>query len=199
MQAMPADSVDAVVCDPPAGISFMSKSWDTDHGGRDQFVAWLTERLTEATRLLKPGGHALIWAMPRTSGWTHRAIEDAGLIPRDCIVHLFGSGFPKSRNIGKDIDRMAGATREVIGTKASNRPNVVGLTPGNSMGGGAYTERLETAPATPEAQQWDGWGTALKPASEHWWLARKPLGGASEVLLTLEDIDEWATRRCGRA
>jgi site-specific DNA-methyltransferase (adenine-specific) len=81
MRGMPADSVDAVVCDPPGGISFMSKSWDTDHGGRDQFVAWLTERLAEATRLLKPGGHALVWAMPRTSGWTHRAIEDAGLVP----------------------------------------------------------------------------------------------------------------------
>jgi site-specific DNA-methyltransferase (adenine-specific) len=83
-------SVDAVVTDPPAGIAFMGKAWDGNRGGRDQWVAWLAERLEQCLRVLKPGGHAVVWALPRTSGWTHRALEDAGFEVRDCITHLFG-------------------------------------------------------------------------------------------------------------
>jgi site-specific DNA-methyltransferase (adenine-specific) len=123
MATMDADSVDAVVTDPPAGIAFMAKSWDSDKGGRDAWVTWLTGVMREAFRVAKPGAHAVVWALPRTSGWTHRAIEDAGWEIRDCITHHFGSGFPKSLNVG------------------------------------------------------DGRGTALKPATEFWYLARKPLIG----------------------
>lgn len=100
---LPDNSVDSVVTDPPAGISFMGRDWDTDHGGRDQFVEWLRVRLAECYRVMKPGAHAFVWAMPRTSGWTQRAIEDAGLIPRDCVVHLFGTGFPKSLDVSNSI------------------------------------------------------------------------------------------------
>lgn len=139
MRAMEPDSVDAVVTDPPAGIGFMGKSWDSNRGGRDRWIEWLAERMQEALRVLQPGGHALVWALPRTSHWTAMALEDAGFEIRDCITHLFGSGFPKSRDISKDISL--------------------------------------TAPATAAARQWSGWGTALKPASEHWWLVRRPLGG----------------------
>ena len=244
LREMPDSSVDAVVTDPPAGISFMSKSWDTDHGGRDQFVEWLTVRLAECARIMKPGAHAFVWAMPRTSGWTQRAIEDAGLIPRECVIHLFGSGFPKSLDVSKAIDKVNGesgrlhkftawmrttgltsrqldeatgtnmgghyltaasqpaiptpdlwahirplaasvpgwvdelvdrieAEREI--TQAATRDAVMGKTISFDQRSSTERERRDI-PATPEAQQWAGWGTALKPASEHWWLARKPLG-----------------------
>src|ERR1035441_6981755 len=111
-------SVDAIVTDPPAAISFMGREWDSDLGGRDKWVAWLTECMTEALRVLKPGGHALVWALPRTSGWTQWALEDAGFEIRDCIPHLFGSGMPKGLNVSKAIDKAAGAEREVVGLSA---------------------------------------------------------------------------------
>jgi hypothetical protein len=90
-----------VVTDPPAGISFMNKSWDSDKGGRDQWIKWMSTVMAECLRVLKPGGHALVWAIPRTSHWTTTAIENAGFEVRDVITHLFGSGFPKSHNIEK--------------------------------------------------------------------------------------------------
>lgn len=226
LRSMPDSCVDAIVTDPPAGISFMNKTWDKPgvlgvSGGvampqttsnrnpscrqcggrkragsatkgcecetpdwndveyrlrdREAFIDFIRSVMIECLRVLKPGGHAVVWAIPRTSHWTATAIEDAGFEIRDIINHWFGSGFPKSLDVSKAIDKAAGAEREVVGLKASNRPNVVGQAPGGSMGGGAYTERLDTAPATPEAAQWQGWGTALKPACEHWILARRPL------------------------
>ncbi len=96
---MDAESVDAIVTDPPAGIAFMGSEWDRDRGGRDAWVAWLTEVMAEAFRVAKPGAHAVVWALPRTSGWTHRALEDAGWEVRDCLTHLTGQGFPKSHNL----------------------------------------------------------------------------------------------------
>ena len=186
MKALPDNSVDSIVTDPPAGIAFMGKAWDTDKGGRKQWCAYMEERFAEALRVCKPGGHALVWALPRTSHWTATALEDAGWEIRDICVHLFGGGFPKSQNIGKAIDKMKGVDREVVGVPA--RPDgtfrdpskggkagksldtIGGLNTNGSMG-------VKTAPATPEAQQWDGWGTALKPASEHWILCRKPIKG----------------------
>lgn len=198
LKKMPDNSVDSIVTDPPAGISFMGKTWDTPTsygysdgarrvsapptvnlgrnptcqvcGGRkragaatksctcespsfngaelvrrdrDAFVAFISGVMRECLRVIKPGGHALVWAIPRTSHWTATAIEDVGFEIRDVVTHLFGTGFPKSMNVAKKID-----------------------------------ERLPpTVAATPEAKAWEGWGTALKPASEHWILARKPLIG----------------------
>jgi DNA modification methylase len=85
-------SVDSMVTDPPAGISFMHRDWDSDKGGRLRWIAWLSSVMGEAYRVLKPGGHALVWAIPRTSHWTATALEDAGWEIRDVITHLFGSG-----------------------------------------------------------------------------------------------------------
>jgi site-specific DNA-methyltransferase (adenine-specific) len=99
MRGMPDNSVHAIITDPPAGVSFMSKSWDSNRGGRDRWVEWLAERMTEAMRVLKPGGHAIVWSLPRTSHWTAWALEDAGFEIRDCVIHLFGQGFCKGRNI----------------------------------------------------------------------------------------------------
>jgi site-specific DNA-methyltransferase (adenine-specific) len=89
--------VDAIVTDPPAGIGFMGKDWDSDKGGRDAWVSWLAGIMSDALRVLKPGGHALVWAIPRTSHWTAYALENAGFEIRDVITHLFGTGFPKSK------------------------------------------------------------------------------------------------------
>lgn len=96
----PPCSFDAMVTDPPAAISFMGRDWDGDKGGRRRWIAWLAERMYAAKRALKPGAHALVWALPRTSHWTGMAIEDGGLEIRDCIHHVFGSGMPKSRKLG---------------------------------------------------------------------------------------------------
>jgi site-specific DNA-methyltransferase (adenine-specific) len=109
------NSVDACVTDPPAGISFMGKEWDTDKGGRDHWIKWMQEIATECNRVLKPGGHALVWAIPRTSHWTATAWENAGFQIRDVVAHVFGSGFPKSLNIGKAVDKLQGNEREITG------------------------------------------------------------------------------------
>ncbi len=183
MRGLPDASVDSIVTDPPAGIAFMGKAWDKDHGGRDAWIANMTTIAAECLRVLKPGGHALVWALPRTSHWTATAWENAGFEVRDRVAHVFGSGFPKSHNVSKAIDKAAGAEREVVRVR----------TDGNKCGGAntydddAYIwdkSFAETAPATPEAARWDGWGTALKPAMEDWWLLRKPLRGtvAANVL-----------------
>jgi site-specific DNA-methyltransferase (adenine-specific) len=102
LQTLPDASFDALVTDPPAGIGFMGKAWDGDKGGRDQWIAWLAAILREAHRVLKPGAHGLVWALPRTSHWTGMACEDAGFDVRDIVTHLFGSGFPKSTRIDRD-------------------------------------------------------------------------------------------------
>lgn len=174
MRSMAANSVDAIVTDPPSGISFMGREWDHDRGGRRHWIAWLTEVMREAIRVIRPGGHAFVWALPRTSHWTATALEDAGWEIRDVCTHLFASGFPKSRDIGKAIDQEAGVEREVVGRASSwNRPDSVnGHTARMNASPGEYDL---TAPATEDAKRWEGWGTALKPASEHWILCRRPL------------------------
>jgi site-specific DNA-methyltransferase (adenine-specific) len=182
MRAMPEASVDAVVTDPPAGIGFMGKEWDDFRRSRDAFVTFLRTVMSECLRLLKPGGHALVWAIPRTAHWTTWAIEDAGFEIRDVVVHLFGNGFPKSLDIGKAIDAALGAERKVVGVK----PGVRGADgtgcetcmPGKAVGIKQVGCLVPvTVPATPEAARWDGWGTALRPSAEHWILARRPLDG----------------------
>ncbi len=179
LETFDINSIDTLITDPPAGISFMSKSWDGDKGGRDKWIEWLTEILEECLRVLKPGAMALVWALPRTSHWTATAIENAGFEIRDIVMHIFGSGFPKSHSIGKGIDKAGGAEREVVGVNEGvnvylkdNRHAF-----GESMVSNEYEKSPITAPATDAAKLWDGWGTALKPAAEHWILAMKPRDG----------------------
>lgn len=190
LRRMPDASIDSLVTDPPAGISFMGKAWDGDRGGRDAWVNWMTGVMTEVARVLKPGAHGLVWALPRTSHWTATALENAGFEIRDVITHLFGTGFPKSLDVSKAIDRAAGAERETLGVSLNDRPK------SQVKGGRAFDRGLDsgqehepltmTAPATDAARQWSGWGTALKPASEHWILIRKPLGEKTVAANVLE-------------
>lgn len=188
LRTLPSESVDSVVTDPPAGISFMGKEWDDDKGGRDAWVAWLESVMREALRTLKPGGHALVWAIPRTSHWTATAIENAGFEVRDVITHHFGTGFPKSLDVSKAIDKAAGAERSKVRVPADEVRNPKSIGNGHGVDGGdrpwmkralevGYHEKDSDEPATDAAKLWSGWGTALKPASEHWILARKPLSG----------------------
>lgn len=177
LKTLQSNSIDSLVTDPPAGIAFMGKEWDEDKGGSKQWTAWLSGVMKECLRVMKPGAHGLVWALPRTSHWTATACEDAGFEVRDVVTHLFGSGFPKSLDISKAIDKSAGAGREVVGENKNKREAHVkgGRGFDKDLGGEKLTSMSITAPSTHEAKQWEGWGTALKPASEHWILIRKPI------------------------
>lgn len=177
LKTMEAESVDSVVTDPPYGLSFMGKKWDHDVPS--------VEFWTEVYRVLKPGGHVLSFSGTRTYHRMVVNIEDAGFEIRDQIGWLFGSGFPKSLDVSKAIDKAAGAEREVIatkrvrggGTEYINKSNAAkhDYRPNDYQKGENVLDI--SAPATPEARQWEGWGTALKPAWEPCVVARKPLVG----------------------
>lgn len=172
MPTLEADSVDAIVTDPPYGLSFMGKDWDHGVPGA---AFW-----AEALRVAKPGAHLLAFGGTRTYHRLAVAVEDAGWEIRDCIAWIYGSGFPKSLDVSKAIDKAAGAEREVVGTKHVTRildPETLkkdNYTVGVSAAGG---EIPITAPATDAAKRWAGWGTALKPAHEPIIMARKPFRG----------------------
>jgi site-specific DNA-methyltransferase (adenine-specific) len=173
MRSMPDNSVDSIVTDPPYELGFMGKSWDSTG------IAFNVEVWAEALRVLKPGGHLLAFSGSRTYHRMAVAIEDAGFQIRDQIMWIYGSGFPKSLDVSKAIDKAAGAVKEVVGE------TIRGAQSESTGRYGAWGEGITpTAPSTPEAQQWAGWGTALKPAHEPIVLARKPLIGtvAANVL-----------------
>jgi len=187
MAAMDASSVDAIVTDPPYGLAsgptttledatsgrgFMGKEWDRGVPG---VTFW-----AEALRVAKPGAYLLAFGGTRAFHRMAVAIEDAGWEIRDCCCWVYGSGFPKSLDASKAIDRAAGATREVVG-QSSSGVSSQGFEAKSREGGkpaGARDQTFDlTSPATPEASAWQGWGTALKPAWEPILMARKPLEG----------------------
>jgi DNA modification methylase len=166
LKALDAESIDAIVTDPPYGLAFMGKKWDYDVPSTD---IW-----QECLRVLKPGGHLLAFAGTRTQHRMACRIEDAGFEIRDMIAWVYGSGFPKSHDVSKAIDKAAGAEREVVGSRVADDIR------GGNMHAANRGERHIidiTAPATEAARQWSGWGTALKPALEPITMARKPLIG----------------------
>lgn len=171
LRGMPGDSVDAVVTDPPYGLSFMGRKWD--------YEVPSVEVWSECLRVLKPGGHLLSFGGSRTYHRMVVNVEDAGFEIRDQVMWVYGSGFPKSHNVSKAIDKAAGAEREKIAIGSPVKRIIPGADQ-NKKGwikddGRQYQPGIEIA-ATPAAQQWDGWGSALKPAHEPVVLARKPLG-----------------------
>ena len=226
MKGMPDNCIDTIITDPPYGLGFMGKDWDTfkqaahtkqegqyttksaegrpikhqkgwsaasaaglyDHSRNREFQAWFTVWAKECLRVAKPGTILMAFGGTRTYHRLTCAIEDAGWEIRDCIQWIYGSGFPKSLDISKAIDKAAGAEREVVGDKS------VGVDGGRRkpdthmphkqtqhMGEwgfetSGYAQPI-TAPATELAQQWDGWGTALKPSWEPIIVAMKPLDG----------------------
>ena len=150
LEGIPNNSVDAIITDPPAGIAFMGKKWDKFRN-RNEFIIFIQQVMTECYRVLKPGAHAIVWALPKTSHWTAMGVENAGFEIRDVIHHIFTSGFPKSLNIEKALQKR-NASLEV-------------------------------------AEKFKGMGSSLKPACEHWILARKPL---SEKTIVENEL-KWET------
>lgn len=253
LKSLPTESVDSLVTDPPAGIGLLDLDWDKDKGGRHQWIAWLSSILAECYRVLKPGAHGFVWAIPRTSHWTATALEDAGFKVRDVITHVFGSGFPKNLAVDKAIDRAKYTDTDLLFKVTAwirNRRDELGLTnneldqvagvrggachwtalpphgqphipprerwerlttilgpapqwleqvirPAHEFGEGWQTRAIVgkyskesggiggivfrsndnniTEPTREESKSWQGWGTALKPASEHWILIQKPI------------------------
>jgi site-specific DNA-methyltransferase (adenine-specific) len=172
LRQLPDASVDAVVTDPPYGLSFMGKKWDYD--------VPTVEVWAECLRVLKPGGHLLAFAGTRTQHRMAVRIEDAGFEIRDMIAWVYGSGFPKSLDVGKAIDKAAGCEREVIGKRVgvdTTRQKIAVARNAQGLEKRLTREFDVTIPATDAARQWQGWGTALKPALEPVTVARKPLTG----------------------
>jgi len=170
MEELPSNSIDAIVTDPPYGLLFMGKKWDDISRVKLFHHKWAVPAL----RVLKPGGYILSCSGDRTYHRMAVALEDVGFDIRHMILYLYGSGFPKSQDISKSIDKKLGAEREKI-------------QPGNAP---AYQRRIgntrpwmddpdhkidSSVPISDKAKEWEGWGTALKPAVEPICLARKPL------------------------
>lgn len=188
MSVIPDDAIDSLITDPPAGIAFMGKAWDA-HLTRQRFVDDLRPIFAECLRVMKPGAHGFVWALPRTAHWTMTALEDAGFEIRDVVVHLFGSGFPKSLDVSKAIDRAQGNAGSFGAPKSAAHAGWIerGRMRGNDghvgyqrpwMDDEAAVDRNARAyvGGSDDSRRWSGWGTALKPGSEHWILVRKPLG-----------------------
>jgi DNA modification methylase len=173
LDSLPENSIDAVVTDPPYEIGFMNKGWDNTG------IAFNRTTWEKVLRVLKPGGHILAFNHSRTFHRMAVAIEDAGFEIRDTIMWLYGSGFPKSHDISKAIDRQAGAEREEEMPHPTNQCKGGKWCDCQSLDAtGRYSPTKHPAatnPATEEAKQWEGWGTALKPAYEPILLARKPI------------------------
>jgi DNA modification methylase len=179
MARMPDRSVHSVVTDPPYGLGFMGKDWDK---ALPDPRTW-----AECLRVLRPGGHLVAFGAPRLVHRLTCQIEDAGFEIRDQLLWVFGSGFPKSLDVSKAIDAAAGAVREVVGSRRTNAGN--GGEGNNFLTEGSRSPVVDiTAPATPEAARWSGWGTALKPAYEPIVLARKPLDGT-----VAQTVQRWGT------
>jgi site-specific DNA-methyltransferase (adenine-specific) len=219
LATLPADHFDACVTDPPYGLEFMGVAWDTyaapkDAGSKEhprdakgQARVFRNKNLAsgefsalwarEVFRVLKPGAHLVAFGGTRTYHRMACAIEDAGFEVRDTLCWLYGSGFPKSHDVSKGIDRAAGAKREVIGSRvyADGTRGSGRKTSSNKYAQDVWTQdnsdrvKFDTVPATDAARQWDGFGTALKPAFEPIILARKPLSEATVAANVLK----WGT------
>ena len=173
------NSVDSIVTDPPYGLSFMGKKWDYDVPSQD---VW-----EECIRVLKPGGHLLAFAGSRTYHRMAIRIEDAGFEIRDQIMWVYGSGFPKSMNVGMKVDEKLGNKRELVERpKSEQRPNADNSRDKNKdIGGFAMSDNKYKSVGNSE---WEGWGTALKPSHEPIVMARKPLIGT-----VVDNVLEWGT------
>jgi DNA modification methylase len=162
MRSMEDNSIDSIVTDPPYGLSFMGKKWDYDV---PSIEVW-----KECLRILKPGGHLLAFAGTRTQHRMAVRIEDAGFEIRDMIAWVYGSGFPKSLNIGKAVDKLQGNDREVVGENPNHRKT-------SGLLELRFQDGKESSTITKGQSPYEGWGTALKPALEPITVARKPIQG----------------------
>lgn len=188
MRLMPDCCIDSIVTDPPYELGFMGKTWDSTG------IAYSVDLWRQCLRVLKPGGHLLAFGGSRTYHRLAVAIEDAGFQIRDQIMWLYGTGFPKSMDVSKAIDKAAGAEREVLGMGNTYCEYLERGEPCKGHGDAQKSQSGQTihspvtAPATAAAKEWEGWGTALKPAHEPIVLARKPFEGT-----VAENVQRWRT------
>ena len=174
MKLIPDNSIDCIITDPPYEIWFMGKWWD-DTGIANNVDMW-----KECLRVLKPWWHLLSFAATRTYHRMACAIDDAGFEVRDMVEWVYGSGFPKSLNIGKAVDKLQGNEREVLGEKPTLH---YGSDENVQKYGFATQGNIEITKGNSE---WEGWGTALKPAHEPICMARKPLAEKTVALNVLK-------------
>ena len=165
LDSIKPNSIDAIITDPPYELGFMGKKWDSTG------IAYNVQLWEKALRVLKPGGYLLAFGGTRTYHRIACAIEDAGFEIRDCIMWLYGSGFPKSHNIGLAIDKKNGIESEVVGSGKSGTSSRAYQSEEKTTAGG-YDIKKAT-------NEWNGWGTALKPAYEPVIMARKPVEGSA--------------------
>jgi DNA modification methylase len=177
MAQLSDNSIDSIVTDPPYGLSFMGKKWDYDVPS--------VEIWSECLRVLKPGGHLLAFAGTRTQHRMAVNIEDAGFEIRDMIAWVYGSGFPKSLDISKAIDKSLG-TEKIVG-KGKAGKTALGQSSGYNKTNNPHEYNI-TEPNSKPAKQWQGWGTALKPALEPITVARKPIKGT-----VADNVLKWGT------
>ena len=175
LKKLPDNSIDSIVTDPPYGLSFMGKKWDYDVPS--------VEFWKEVYRVLKPGGHILSFGGTRTYHRMVVNIEDSGFEIRDQVMWLYGSGFPKSHNIGKAVDKLNGVEIE-----KGDKFNVVGGTDA-SNGGSKFRSDNPDYVKYQAQNEYEGWGTALKPANEPICVARKPLNEKTIA----DNVIKWGT------
>lgn len=200
LKTYPSRNFDSLITDPPAGISYMDLAFDSDKGGRDAWVAWLTEVMAECFRVMKPGAHAFVWSIPRTSHWTATAIEDAGFTIRDRLTHLFDP----SRRAQDFLDSLSAEQLELMRRAVPDQAAFLSIF-GNGYSKGLSIEKSaeesagtmgdretinvaeetgegkqrkrskETSlPASEAAEILQGLSTSMKPAAEFWVVAQRP-------------------------
>ena len=174
MNQIPDNSIETIITDPPYGLRFMGKKWDYD--------VPIIEIWKECLRVLKPGGTALVFAGSRTQHRMAINIEDAGFILKDCIMWLYGTGFPKATDISKQIDKKLGTQRESLGPNSAYRENHLknnSWREGENRKNTALGSEFLTSPGSKEAREWDGWKShGLKPAYEPILVVMKPNNGS---------------------
>lgn len=178
LKTLPDNSVDSIVTDPPYELGFMGKAWDNTG------IAYNVALWKECLRVLKPGGHLLAFGGSRTYHRMAVAIEDAGFEIRDMIEWVYGSGFPKSLNVGKAVDKLQGNEREIVGKNLNDREKRNNILSDYGLQGGVGNSEI-----TKGTSPFEGYGTALKPAHEPICMARKPL---SEKTVA-ENCLKWGT------
>lgn len=213
LKTLPENSIDSIITDPPYGIAFLGKEWDHKRATETtskiaqlhnlpsgmkhttladdlEFQYWLRERWIECLRVLKPGGHVLAFSAARTYHHMAMSLQTAGFEIRDQIMWIYSSGFPKSQDVGRTIQRGLGV-KEKTKLKSNGPANGLSRMTFNQSDPAKFeeTKDADTVVCTdPEAVQWQGWGTALKPAHEPICMARKPM-----KLSIAKNCQQWGT------
>jgi site-specific DNA-methyltransferase (adenine-specific) len=171
LKSYPDNHFDSIVTDPPYGIEFLGKDWDSNTGA--------IETWQECFRVLKPGGHLLAFSAARTYHHLATNIENTGFEIRDQLMWIYASGFPKAQDIGKAIQKRQGVEKSKP-QKGTNAFTKSGMSFSEDTDNNEYDPKKdEVIPTSPEAQQWAGWKTALKPGHEPIVMARKPFKGST--------------------